>query len=56
MESIAVDLIYLESIMFKDLISDFSWPDHSTTTEYVLHASDLNVVKLSAGLAMQAEV
>lgn len=56
MESIAIYMIYLESIMLEDIVPDFSCFDHPTTAEDVLYASDFNVVEIFAGLTMQAEV
>lgn len=56
MESIAIYMIYLKSIILEDFVSDFSLSDHPTTAEDVLYASDFNIVEIFAGLKMQAEV
>lgn len=56
MESIAIYVIYLESIVLKYLVSQFSSPYHSSTAEDVLHPTYLDVVKFFTGLAMQAEI
>lgn len=56
MESIAIYVVYLESIVLEYLVSEFPSPDHSATAEDVLHTTYFNVVQFFTRLSMQAEV